>query len=93
MINVQVVKRGGQRGNEMFSRDKLHNSIVAACLSVRSAEGSAEITAGIVCNAVEKWLRERPEVTSNDLRRVAARTLKTHNPEAAYYYTHHKHIV
>ena len=93
MIDIQIVKHGGQRGHETFSRDKLHRSIVGACLSVRAAEGSAAITADVVCDAVEKWLKERPEVTSSDIRRVAARTLQTHNPEAAYFYTHHKHIV
>lgn len=92
-MNVQIVKRGGQRGHETFSREKLHRSIVAACLSVRSSEGSAKTAANAVCMAMEKWLGERPEVTSDDLRRVAARTLKIHNPEAAYYYSQHKHIV
>ena len=92
-MSVQIVKRGGQRGHETFSRDKLHHSIVAACLSVRSAEGSARTAADAVCKAIETWLRERPEVTSDDIRRVAARTLKINNPEAAYFYTHHKHIV
>ena len=92
-MNTQIVKRGGQRGHETFSRDKLHHSIVAACLSVRSAEGSARTAADAVCKAIETWLRERPEVTSDDIRRVAARTLKIHNPEAAYFYIHHKHIV
>ena len=93
MNTIQIVKQGGVRGHETYSRDKLHHSILAACLSVRSAEGSASITADLVCDAVEKWLNERPEVTSDDIRRVAARTLKVHHPEAAYFYTHHKHIV
>ena len=92
-MNTQIVKQGGERGHELYVRDKLHYSIVAACLSVRSSEGSAETAADAVCNAIETWLKERPEVTSDDIRRVAARTLKIHNPEAAYFYTHHKHIV
>jgi transcriptional regulator NrdR family protein len=92
-MSVQIVKRGGQHGHEAYSRDKLHHSIVAACLSIRSSEGSADTAAGAVCKEIEAWLKERPEVTSDDIRRVAARTLKIHNPEAAYFYTHHKHIV
>ena len=92
-MNTQIVKQGGQRDHESYVRDKLHHSIIAACLSVRSSEGSAETAADAVCKAIETWLKERPEVTSDDIRRVAARTLKIHNPEAAYFYTHHKHIV
>lgn len=89
---THIVKRGASK-HEGFSRKKLHASIVAACLSVRTSEGSAETTATAVCNALEPWLQSRPEVTSQDIRRVAARTLKVHNPDAAYYYINHKHIV
>lgn len=92
-MNTQIIKQGGRRDHEPYVRDKLHRSIIAACLSVRSSEGSAETAADAVCKAIETWLKERPEVTSDDIRRVAARTLKIHNPEAAYFYTHHKHIV
>lgn len=90
---THVVKRRGARQYEAFSRNKLHKSIIAACLSVRTSEGSAEITATAVCDAVETWLHQRPEVTSEDIRNAAARTLEIHNPDAAYYYTRHKHIV
>lgn len=92
MTHIAIIKRGS-REHESFSRDKLHQSITAACLSVRASEGSAKTAATAVCDAVETWLHERPEVTSDDIRRTAAKTLKNHNPEAAYFYTHHKHIV
>lgn len=85
-LAVDIVKHGGKRPSEAFSRDKLHASIVAACLSVRTPEGQAETTARVVCDAVIVWLDGRPEVTSNDIRIAAARHLKKHQPEAAYLY-------
>lgn len=88
-----VIKHGGAREVEVFSRDKLIRSIIAACLGVHTSEGSAETTAQAVCDAVEQWLEPRPEVTSDDIRRVAGRTLEIHNPDAAYYYLQHKNIV
>lgn len=90
---THIIKRRGAREFENFSRSKLHKSIVAACLSVHAIEGSAETAATAVCNAVDTWLKQRPEVTSEDIRRVATRTLEQHNPDAAYYYAQHKHII
>lgn len=90
---IDIVKAHGRRPTEPFQRDKLHASIRAACLSVRSPEGEAELTAHNVCNAVLVWLETRPEVTSHDIRRVAADALRTYHPEAAYFYSQHKHII
>lgn len=88
-----IIKRDGERSSEYFNRDKLFRSIQAACLSVRSPEGEAVMTAGKVCDAVVKWLQQRPEVTSSDLRRKATTTLEIHHPEAAYLYKHHRLVI
>jgi len=90
---VDVVKRGGQRPTERFNRDKLHASVRAACLSVRSPEGHAHDTANSVCDVVIIWLQNKPEVTSSDLRRQATKALETFHPEAAYLYKHHRMIM
>ena len=65
---IDVVKRGGKRASEQFSRDKLHASIYAACLSVRSLDGHASDTADHVCNIVLSWTDNKPEITSADIR-------------------------
>lgn len=90
---IDIVKRSGRRPTESFQRSKLHASIRAACLSVRTPEGEAETTAKNVCDAVIVWLEKHPEVTSNDLRRKAADTLQSFHPEAAYLYQHHRLII
>lgn len=90
---IDIVKRGGKRESESFDRKKLHASVLAACLSVRSPEGEAEMTANNVCDAVVKWLDTKPEVTSADLRRKAADVLEHHHPEAAYLYKHHRLVM
>lgn len=90
---TRIVKRRGSQRYETFSRDKLKASIIAACNSVYTAEGGAETAAEAVCAAIDEWKNTRPEITSDDIRRVAARTLKIHNPDAAYYYSQHKHII
>lgn len=90
---IDVVKRGGKRPSEPFNTDKLHASVQAACLSVRSPEGMAASTADAVCVAVTSWCSTKPEVTSDDLRRIAATHLQKIHPEAAYLYKHHRLVL
>lgn len=91
--DIDIVKRGGERPSERFNREKLHASIRAACLSVRSPEGEAEVIAEKVCDALGTWLQAKPEVTSSDLRRKATETLRAFHPEAAYLYKHHRLVL
>ena len=88
-LSVDVIKRGGERRSEQFMREKLHASIVAACLSVRTPTGQAESIAHAVCDSVVAWLEQHPEVTSGDIRIIASKHLQTHHPEAAYLYEQH----
>ena len=90
---IDVVKRGGARSSERFDRSKLHASVLAACLSVRSPHGMAESAADTVCDVVIEWCETRPEITSDDLRRVAADHLQRIHPEAAYLYKHHRLVL
>ena len=84
-----VVKGGPRRHPELFDREKLHKSIIGACLSSGGPSGHAESIARRVTDEVIGWLENRPEVTTNDLRRTAAKHLKTYHPDASYLYEHH----
>jgi len=90
---IDVVKRGGKRSSERFSRDKLHASVLAACLSVRSPQAVAHGAADSVCEVVVTWCASKPEITSSDLRRIAADHLQVIHPEAAYLYKHHRLVL
>jgi hypothetical protein len=92
-LAVDIIKREGRRPTERFDRDKLHASVVAACLSVRSPEGLAEHTAHDVCEAVIVWLGDKSIVTSHDLRLTASKHLESFHPEAAYLYKHHRLVI
>ncbi len=91
--SVMVVKRRGQRESERFSEDKLKKSIIAACLSVRGHEGSAELTAASIVQTVSQWLENKSEVTTADIKQITYDNLHIHHPDAAYYYQQHKHIL
>ncbi len=83
---IDVFKARGKRSSEQFNPDKLKNSIVATCLSLRTPEGQAEEIAEAVSQGVLQWCKNRPEITSDDIRRVGGEILTKHHPEAAYLY-------
>jgi transcriptional regulator NrdR family protein len=86
-LSVDVVKQGGgRRAIESFKREKLHRSIVAACLSVQAPIGQAESIANAVCDSVVGWVQDKPEITSRDIRITVAKHLHAHHPDAAYMY-------
>ena len=89
---IDVIKRG-KRPAEEFSPDKIHNSIIATCLSVRIPEGQAEDIAKTVTLSVMNWCETRPEITSDDIRRRACQVLKGLHPDAAYLYENYKNIL
>lgn len=90
---IDIVKRGGKRPTESYTASKLHQSIVAACLSVRSPSGEADTIATHVCQIVGDWCDTKHEVTSSDIRRIAAEALEKYHPEAAYLYKHHRLVL
>lgn len=83
---ITVVKARGTRPSEAFDPKKLHASIVATCLSLRTPEGQAEEIASSVSKKVTAWCQSKQEITSDDIRRVGANILEKQHPEAAYLY-------
>ena len=88
-----VVKRHGHRASEIFSRSKLHASVVLACKSIRTPDGQADITATQVVEAVVTWCQDHREITSADIRHQAGIVLERLHDEAGYIYQNHTLIV
>jgi transcriptional regulator NrdR family protein len=86
-MNTTIVKR--HRKVEPYDEIKLMRSIYAACLSVRTPTGEAELTAKRIAQDLLPWLQKKQEVTSHDIRTRASSLLHTYNPHAAYIYKHH----
>jgi len=79
-----IVKRHGH--SELFDEKKLYASIYAVCLAVREPTATAELVAEKVVKDVSVWLSPKHEVTSNDIRRQAAKHLHVYNDEASHLY-------
>jgi transcriptional regulator NrdR family protein len=85
-----VVKRKGH--TELYDQKKVYASVFAACQSVREPSASAELIAEKVMQDVNHWIEKKHEVTSNDIRRQAAKHLDVYHPDAAYMLLHHRVI-
>lgn len=87
--NTHIVKRSPGHA-EPYDERKLYASVYAACLSVRTPPGEAELTAAKICQDIAPWLHTKPEITSLDIRSRAYEHFKIYNPDAAYMYLHHR---
>jgi len=83
-----IVKRHGH--NEIYDEKKLYASVYSACLSVRQTSDTSELIAQRVIEDMAPWIEKKHEVTSNDIRRTAAKHLETYNPDAAQIFLHHR---
>lgn len=92
MAKPHIVKRLPGH-SEPYDERKLYASIYAACLSLRTPAGEAELTANKVCRDIDPWLEAKTEITSIDLRHQAAEHLKLYNPDAAYMYVRHRTMI
>lgn len=90
---MAVIIHGGTGEAVPFDAGRLRESIASACYSVRLAEGVAETAAMRICQSVEAWLHDKPEVTSGDIRRKAGDVLSIICPEAGYLYQHQHTIL
>lgn len=78
---------------EPFSKRKFISSIVTSCLAVGSSTGEAELFANQVYQQISKWISNKPEFTSSDLRLQTCQILTIYNPEAAFFYRTYKQII
>jgi hypothetical protein len=89
---ITIVKR--RVGHlESYDERKLYASVYASCLSVRTPVGAAELTAERVCFDVLTWLKDKTEITSADIRRVAGEHLEAYHHDAAYFYKNHRYLM
>lgn len=88
--SMHIVKRKGQ--NQDFDERKLYASVYAACLSAHEHPEGAEATANLVCREIKNWMKDKDDVTSDQIFEEAARELKHLNKDAALMYQTHRDL-
>ncbi len=86
-----IFKASGQ--SEKFSEQKFRESIKTSCLAVGTPEAEAELCAQQVFKQIAKWIANKPEFTSSDLRLHTYQILTVFNPEAAFFYRTYKQMI
>ena len=86
-----VVKSGGKV--ERFDYKKLQKSLSETFLIVSSPEGQSNEFVRKTLLEFADWQRNKPEITSGDIRRQTGLILQKIHPEAAYIYKNFKNII
>jgi hypothetical protein len=86
-----VMKSGGEV--EKFNYKKLQKSLNKTFLIVKSPEGQSNEFVQKTLLEFAVWQRNKPEITSGDIRRQTADILQKIHPEAAYVYKNFKSII
>ena len=86
-----VMKSGGEV--EKFNYKKLQKSLNKTFLIVKSPEGQSNEFVRKTLLEFAVWQRNKPEITSGDIRRKTADILQKIHPEAAYVYKNFKSII
>lgn len=75
-------------GNETedFDRERLVGNVKRAVMANRTPIGDAENCVRRVIEQIERWLDDKTEVTSHELRLQTAAALECYNTDAADYY-------
>lgn len=87
---IHVVKRRGHK--EDFDERKVYASAYAACLNVHMGEQEAERMAALVSQEAKDWIREKEEVSSQEIFDFVIKALRNKNENAAFMYETHRDI-
>ena len=88
--DIRLVKRGGQL--HVFDERKVYSSCYAACLSAHVPHKETEKICNNVCNSIKKWIKQKKQVTSDQIFKEMTKTIKKFNKEAAFMYSTHRDI-
>ena len=85
-----VIKRKGHK--EKYDERKVYASCYSACLASHIPIRQAEKICGKVSKTVSSFVKKRKSVTSNQIFLIAAKSLSSHNKNAAFMYRTHRDL-
>jgi len=89
-MDIHLVKRKGHI--HLFDERKVYASCYAACLSAHIKNTDAEKIAGSVTNDINKWLKNKKQITTDRLFKEIGKIMKKYNEDAAFMYVTHRDI-
>ncbi len=89
-MHKHLVKRKGHV--HIFDERKVYASCYAACLSAHMRHEEAEKVCNIVTKEINKRIKNKKVITSNQIFKEVTRILNRHNKDAAFMYFTHRDI-
>ena len=90
MPAICIVKRKGHC--EAYDERKIYGSCYYACRSCHLSEKESEEICSRVCKSLNRLVKYKKEVSSNDIFSLITKELKRHNEDAAFMYATHRDI-
>ena len=88
---IHIVKRRGGAVQE-FDERKVYASCYSACMSSHLSEGEAEFIANRVTKEAKAWIKNKKKITSMQLFKQIARSIKKFDKDAAFMYETHMDV-
>lgn len=82
-----VVKRKGHKEN--FDERKVYGSVYAACASTHYDEMQCEKTAEEIMKKIKASVKNRKEISSEEIRKKIEKELRKKDEELAFFYEQH----
>jgi transcriptional regulator NrdR family protein len=86
-----IIKSSGE--SEAYDSRKLERSLSEAFKMTKSPAGQAEHFTKYVLTEFQKWIQDKPEITSSDVNRQVAKILDNIDPSTAYIFKNFKSII
>lgn len=77
---------------ELFDERKVYASCYSACLSSHISHMKAEKVAGKVTKDINKWIKTKKNVTSDQIFKETTKAIKRYNREASFMFETHRDI-
>jgi len=85
-----IVKRMGRK--ELFDQRKIYASCYSACLTTHMKRVEAEKICDKVCKDMRKWIRNKKQVTSNQIFRETTKSIRKYDKKVAFMYGTHRDV-
>ena len=86
-----IVKRRGVQ--QEYQNKKIFNTCFRACLNADLDDNEAKQACKQVVSEVDKWIKSKQEVTSDEIFKLVTRLLTKENKDAGFMYETHRDII
>ncbi|MDP3741338.1 MAG: ATP cone domain-containing protein [bacterium] len=89
-MTTHIVKRHGHK--QEFDSRKIYGAVYSSCLNAHLTKIEAEKIAEALQMHMEKWVKDKREITSQEIFEEVATAMRSFHEDAAFLYATHRDI-